>query len=184
MDAKILTRAYDLYVYAVIVLAAVLILAIVVPNSRPLWGHFMWEMYQTPSVSAVLAFLLLYQPTFMDILPQYIVYLVVSPLLLRWVARGYWREVLGGSILLWLAVQLGWHLPGLRIIEETVREVAPGFTLRSHFNPLAWPVGVRRRPAAGRRRDARAAGLERLVFTRPHIPAQGFDRDRGGVHVL
>ena len=140
MDAKILKRAYDLYVYAVIVLAVVLILAIVVPNSRPLWGHFMWEMYQTPSVSAVSSFLLLYQPTFMDILPQYIVYLVVSPLLLRWVARGYWREVLSGSVFLWLAVQLGWHLPGLRIFEEAVREVAPGFTLRSHFNPLAWQL--------------------------------------------
>lgn len=140
MDAKILRRAYDLYFYAVMVLAAVLILAMVVPNSRPLWGQFMWEMYQTPSVTAVSAFLLLYQPIFMDILPQYIVYLLASPLLLRWVARGYWREVLGGSILMWLGVQLGWHMPALRIFEQTVAEIVPGFVVQSHFNPLAWQV--------------------------------------------
>ena len=140
MDAKILRRAYDLYVYAVMVLAVILVLAMVVPNSRPLWGQFMWEMYQTPSVTAVSAFLLLYQPVFMDILPQYIVYLVASPLLLRWVARGYWREVLGGSILMWLGVQLGWHLPAVRIFEQSVAEIVPGFVLQSHFNPMAWQI--------------------------------------------
>ncbi|UEM02910.1 OpgC domain-containing protein [Skermanella rosea] len=140
MDAKILNRAYELYVYAVIVLAVVLFLAVLVPNSRPLWGHFMWEMYQTPTLTGVSAFLLLYQPTFMDILPQYIVYLVASPLLLRWVARGYWREVLGASVLLWLMVQLGLHLPAIRIVEETVGAYAPGFVLRGHFNPLGWQV--------------------------------------------
>ncbi|WP_158043611.1 OpgC domain-containing protein [Skermanella pratensis] len=125
MDAKILNRAYELYVYAVVVLAVILFLAVLVPNSRPLWGHFMWEMYQTPTLTGISAFLLLYQPTFMDILPQYIIYLVASPLLLRWIARGYWREVLGGSVLLWLMVQLGLHLPVIRIVEETVGTFAP-----------------------------------------------------------
>ncbi|WP_407697004.1 OpgC family protein [Skermanella mucosa] len=140
MDAKILNRAYELYVYAVVVLALVLFLAVLVPNSRPLWGHYMWEMYQTPTLTAVSAFLLLYQPTFMDILPQYIAYLVASPLLLRWVARGYWREVLGGSVLLWMMVQLGIHLPAIRIFQETVGAFAPGFVLRGHFNPLGWQI--------------------------------------------
>ncbi|EWY38422.1 hypothetical protein N825_13090 [Skermanella stibiiresistens SB22] len=140
MDMKLLKRAYQLYVYAVIVLAVILFLGVLMPNSRPLWGQFMWEMYQTPTVTAISSFLLLYQPTFMDILPQYIVYLLVSPLLLRWVARGYWREVLGGSAVLWLTVQLGWHLPGVRIVSDAIGGFAPGFTLRGYFNPLAWQI--------------------------------------------
>jgi hypothetical protein len=84
--------------------------------------------------------MLLYQPVFMDILPQYILYLLVSPWLIRLVVQGRAIEVAAVSVLLWLAVQLGAHLPAVATLEALLQSLDPSLTLRTGFNPFAWQI--------------------------------------------
>jgi len=51
--------------------------------------------------------LLLYRPPLLDIIPLYIVFCLLSPLVILLGARFSWRLVLGGSAVLWLAAQFG-----------------------------------------------------------------------------
>src|SRR3546814_9093659 len=69
----------------------------------------------------------------MDILPQYIVYLIVSPPLVWLCVKGRWPLVAAGCVIAWTAVQLGLHLPAAAAIDETL-------ALRAHFNVLTWQV--------------------------------------------
>ncbi len=52
-------------------------------------------------------FTFLFQPTFMDILPQYIVYMIFAPFLVKLCIDGKWAYVMAGSLLVWMAGQLG-----------------------------------------------------------------------------
>lgn len=140
MDAKLAARVRELYWYHAGLLLLILTMAVLLPRSPEIWGRFMHELFEQPAANAAASLMLLYQPAYMDILPQYMVYLLVAPLLLRLIAAGRGQEVLVGSALLWLAVQLGWHLPLTEGLEDLVRMVLPGFTLRGHFNPLAWQI--------------------------------------------
>ncbi|MBA3598307.1 MAG: OpgC domain-containing protein [Methylibium sp.] len=68
---------------------------------KGLMGFFLQE----PLTAFIGSLLLLYNPPLLDILPIYIVFMLVSPLLLaHGVSRG-WFAVLGGSLLLWLLAQ-------------------------------------------------------------------------------
>jgi len=51
--------------------------------------------------------LLLYKPPLLDILPMYVLFMLASPLLMRWGLRNGWGGVLGLSALLWLLAQFG-----------------------------------------------------------------------------
>ena len=51
--------------------------------------------------------LLLYKPPLLDILPMYVLFMLASPLLMRWGLRRGWAGVLGLSALLWLLAQFG-----------------------------------------------------------------------------
>src|SRR5690606_23905522 len=77
-----------LYVYTLAVLGAVFLAAWLVPNSRDYWVNYFGHLYESPQVTTLSAALLLYQPTFMDILPQSVLYLLATPLLTRWLLRG------------------------------------------------------------------------------------------------
>ncbi len=67
-----------------------------------------------------------FQPSFLDILPLYIVLMLIFPLIL-WLIRRHWLAALLPSAMLWLAVQIG-HVN------------LPGYPLGRvwYFNPLAW----------------------------------------------
>ncbi len=51
--------------------------------------------------------LLLYKPPLLDILPMYVLFMLVSPWLMSWGLRRGWSGVLGLSALLWLLAQFG-----------------------------------------------------------------------------
>ncbi|HYD97895.1 MAG TPA: OpgC domain-containing protein [Alphaproteobacteria bacterium] len=138
--AKIRRRAGELYRYAVAILVSILLIALLMPETRLYWGTRLGAFYDAPASTALSAMLLVFQPTFMDILPQYILYLLVSPLLIGLVVAGRWRTVAVGSVALWLAVQFGMHLPLLEALGHTVQTVSPDSPLRGHFNPLAWQI--------------------------------------------
>ncbi len=137
---KLLRRALELYVYAMGVILLVLVAYMSMDYSWEFWGPWLGQPQYDPEWYISAAGTLLYQPVFMDILPQYILYLLVSPWLIRLVVRGRSVEVATGSVLLWLAVQLGAHLPAIIALEGLLRSLNPSFTLRSGFNPLAWQL--------------------------------------------
>jgi hypothetical protein len=137
---KVLRRALELYAYAVGVILLVLVAYVVLDYSWEFWGPWLGQpQYESGWYFAALA-ALLYQPVFMDILPQYILYLLVSPWLIRLVVQGRAVEVATASILLWLAVQLGAHLPVVAAAEALLRSLDPSLTLGAGFNPLAWQI--------------------------------------------
>jgi hypothetical protein len=53
--------------------------------------------------------LLLYRPPLLDILPIYIIFLLIMPVVLILAGRLSWRYVLTGSFLLWLFAQFGFR---------------------------------------------------------------------------
>lgn len=137
---RILRRAVELYRYVLVILGAAVLLAVAMPELQDVWGDWLGGIYGDTLAHGASAALLLYQPTYMDILPQYIIYLLVSPLLIPLVLAGRWRVVAAGSAALWLAVQFGAHLPFTAGLEHALRAASPDLALRSHFNPLAWQV--------------------------------------------
>lgn len=60
-----------------------------------------------PLVAAIGSVLLLYCPPLLDILPMYIIFLFITPLLLSAAARVGWKKLIGASALIWLLAQFG-----------------------------------------------------------------------------
>lgn len=119
--------------------------------------NFLGPFFHSPLWASVSAPLLLYQPPLMDILPMYIVFLGLTPLLLQFAARRGWWPLLVASALMWIAAQLqiGRSLYGLL--------AAGGYPLPhdawSSFDWFAWQMvwigglwlgSARRSPAPAR----------------------------------
>ncbi|QHE86171.1 OpgC domain-containing protein [Hydrogenophaga sp. BPS33] len=62
---------------------------------------------ERPVVAALSAGLLLYSPALLDILPIYIVFMLLSPLVLLHGMEHGWRTVMALSLLLWVGAQFG-----------------------------------------------------------------------------
>lgn len=137
--ATIWRRARELYLYAMGVLAVILTLAALVPHAAEAWRDWLGPLgWSSPRLVAA-ALLLVFQPTYMDILPQYIVYMLAAPPLVWLCLRGRWQLVLIGSGLLWLAAQLGVHHL-LTDAPDAWMKAAAGTGIRAFFNLFAWQV--------------------------------------------
>lgn len=87
-----------------------------------------------PMKALGLGLFLLYQPAFLDILPMYCVFLLLTPKLIEWFIEGRVRQVFAVSGLLWLAAQFGL----LKLLSAGLVRVLPvdlGF-----FDILAWQL--------------------------------------------
>ncbi|MGE0667801.1 MAG: OpgC family protein [Sphingomonadales bacterium] len=133
-------RALELFVYAVACLAAALVLAKLIPHTHAAWKPWLGDLIGGGPAFKAAALALIYQPTYMDILPQYIVYLTVAPPLLWLCARGHWHWVAIGSALMWLAVQFGLHLPLAGAINGALDRLHDGLEMRATFNMMAWQL--------------------------------------------
>jgi hypothetical protein len=130
-------RARQLYVYVLAALAILLVAAAVLPDAAELWSPWMGDLSITDPIRVVSAMLMIYQPTYMDILPQYILYMLVAPFALWLCLHGRWGIVALTSLLLWLTVQLGLQTIVTTPIDRAL--VGDGqFGIRAHFNILAW----------------------------------------------
>ncbi|WP_413203803.1 OpgC domain-containing protein [Rhodospirillum sp. A1_3_36] len=140
-DGKLLGRAWLLYRYSLGLLALLFLLPLLFPPLQGGWERFYADFFRDPTTIGLTALTLLYQPTYMDILPQYMLYLVVSPLLLRLVLGGRTTWVVAGSVSIWLVTQLGAHVPVIAGLEDTGRHLlGPSFITRAGFNPLGWQL--------------------------------------------
>jgi hypothetical protein len=137
---QIWRRAVELYLWMIGLMLAVLVLRAALPGAAAIWDEWLGLLPSGTTPVRLTAAAMLYQPTFFDILPQYILYLAAAPLLLRLCMTGRPVAVLTGSVLLWLAVQLGIHLGLADGINSLLGRWQTGLTLRVAFNPLAWQV--------------------------------------------
>jgi hypothetical protein len=133
-------RAAELYAYAIGCMIAILVLQRLLPHAQQYW-----EMWLSRLGGGAVAFraagaVLLYQPIFLDILPQYVVYLIAAPPLIWLCVTGRWLAVAVGSVLMWLAVQLGVHLPLADAVNAGLSRLDPELVMRVPFNVLAWQL--------------------------------------------
>ncbi|SKA35626.1 hypothetical protein SAMN02745126_05696 [Enhydrobacter aerosaccus] len=126
-------RAAEIYAYALGCVLIILVLQTLLPGSWVYWHHWLGDLHFGRGRHVAASALLLYQPDYLDVLPQYVVYLLATPPLIWLCLQGRWAWVAGGSIVLWLAVQLGAHLA----LADAVARLLP---LRAYFNAFAWQL--------------------------------------------
>ncbi len=128
--AQVLRRAWQLYVahifLFVLFIAEVSYTATAFKN--PMYNEEMRvaDFLDEPHIAVIKALLLQFQPTFLDILPLYIVMLVIFPAILLGIQR-HWLAVLLPSAIVYLVVQL---------FDISVPAYPEGHVW--YFNPLAW----------------------------------------------
>ena len=103
----IYSRAFELYRYAMGIVICVLAAQMFLPGAYYVWYNWLgYTTFDDPLRLAAIA-TFVFQPTFMDILPQYIIYMLFAPMLVKLVIDGKWAHVMAGSLILWMAGQLG-----------------------------------------------------------------------------
>jgi len=132
-------RCAKLYGYhlGLLAVAFTVVAAIAVHTQKPALLGLLDFYLAHHAVAAASSLLLLYCPPLLDILPMYIVFLLLTPILLAAGQRWGWKFVLAPSGLLWLAAQFGLRawVHGL-----LVRHAAFPIPLQDlgAFNLLAW----------------------------------------------
>src|SRR5258708_6653570 len=129
--AHILRRAWQIYVAHVFLFAIYLAEISYVATSfeNPLYAEEMniLDFLKQPDMTIVQALLLKFKPANMDVLPLYIILLLLFPPVL-WLLQRWRTLALGASVALYvLALQLDWNLPAY-----------PDGTW--YFNPFAWQL--------------------------------------------
>jgi len=132
-------RAFELYRYAMGTVMAVLVVQMFLPDAYRLWYNWLGTTnFDEPLRLAAIA-TFLFQPTFMDILPQYIVYMIFAPPLVWLCLQGKWAHVLAGSLIAWMAAQLGLQRFATEPLNALVTG-ADGQGIRASFNMLGWQI--------------------------------------------
>ncbi|TMV76817.1 hypothetical protein FGG78_27895 [Thioclava sp. BHET1] len=139
MRASVHHRAWELYLYAMGVILLVFAARAVLPGAAYAFRNWVGFVDLSDPTRLAAIVTMVFQPTFMDILPQYILYLLVAPPLIRWVAEGRWPLVLTLSGLCWLSTQIGADNL-LAAPLHMAATAADGQGLRGAFEPLAWQL--------------------------------------------
>ena len=110
MRRKLLLRTLRLYGYHALLLAFAFLVAVPIAarGNRPQLYNLL-DFYFTagPRQAISEAFLLIYRPPLLDILPMYILFLLITPLLLTISRRVGWSSILAGSATMWFLAHLG-----------------------------------------------------------------------------
>lgn len=110
MRRKLLARTFRLYLYHALLLAFTFVVAVPIASRSNRPGlHNLLNFYFVagPRRAIVEAFLLVYRPPLLDILPMYIIFLLLTPIVLILARRFGWTPILSASLTLWLLAQLG-----------------------------------------------------------------------------
>lgn len=109
MNRKLLLRTLRLYAcHVLLILFAFAAARRFAAHSRPALHNMLDFLFAAGTGRALRdALLLVYRPPLLDIIPLYIIFCLLSPLVLMLGTRVSWKLVLGSSAALWLAAQLG-----------------------------------------------------------------------------
>ncbi|WP_051558989.1 OpgC family protein [Allorhizobium undicola] len=136
---RLFARAFELYRYAMGIILIVLAARLVLPGASNIWHDWLGTTSFTDPMRLASIATFLFQPTFMDILPQYIVYMLFAPMLIWLCLNGRWAPVAIGMLVVWMAGQLGLH----RLLTSPVDGWLAGHEtegLRTSFNLLGWQI--------------------------------------------
>ena len=102
-------RSLQIYMYHLLMLTFLFTVAaaFAVHTHKAALNHLLNFYLAHPVVAVVGSMLLLYCPPLLDILPMYVTFIFLSPLLLAAAARYGWRKILVASALIWLLAQFG-----------------------------------------------------------------------------
>jgi len=137
---KVRKRALEIYRYAAGCIFAVVILGLILSKSSTYWEPWLWKLASHDPIYAIASLLLLYQPTYMDILPQYIIYMLVSPPLIWLCVTGRWGWVAATTVIVWVAAQLGLYIPLGAGMHHAMEWIYQGELFRSAFNVFGWQI--------------------------------------------
>jgi hypothetical protein len=107
---KLFLRALRLYRYHVLLLfAAFMVVArfAISGHNQNLYNLLDFYFAAGPARAIVAALLLVYRPPLLDIIPLYLIFLLLSPLILIIAVKVRWRFILGGSFAIWVLAQFG-----------------------------------------------------------------------------
>ena len=110
MRRKLWTRSLRLYMYHALLLALAFLVAVPLATHGNRPGlHNLLNFYFTAGAHRAIAdaALLVYRPPLLDILPMYIIFLLMTPVALTLTRRISWKYVISGGLLLWLLAQFG-----------------------------------------------------------------------------
>jgi len=110
MTSKLFLRTLKLYRYHVVLLLAAFVVAARIAisgHNQNLYNLLDFYFAAGPARAISDALLLVYRPPLLDIIPLYLIFLLLSPLMLIAAAKIGWRWILGGSFALWVAAQFG-----------------------------------------------------------------------------
>lgn len=136
-------RLGELYRVILALLAILLAAAVVLPDAGSFWKDYLGGIVTAPKAYLSGAVMLVYQPSFVDILPQYMIYLLLAPWLVQRVQRGQGLWVVLASVAVWGASQFELHSWLGSALGYFATNLIPPFgegEARSYFNPLAWQM--------------------------------------------
>src|ERR1700737_4970592 len=112
MRQRLLLRTLRLYGYHAFLLAFSFPVPVPIAahGNRPnLYNLLDFFFAAGPKQAVSEAFLLIYRPPLLDILPMYIIFLLITPAALKFSRRVGWTPILAGSVTLWFLAHLGFR---------------------------------------------------------------------------
>ena len=112
MRHKLFLRTLRLYGYHALLLVFAFVVAVPIAASgtRPQLHNLLDFYFMVgPKQAIIEAFLLIYRPPLLDILPMYIIFLLITPAALTLARRIGWATILSGSATLWFLAHLGFR---------------------------------------------------------------------------
>lgn len=140
MSSKLLLRTLRLYRYHVLLLFAAFVVAahFAVTGNHPNLYYLLDFYFSAGPARAIRdALLLVYRPPLLDIIPLYLIFLLLSPLALIVADKIGWRLILGTSFTIWLLAQFGLRQGLYGFATHHLRLSIP-LSEMGAFNPWAW----------------------------------------------
>jgi hypothetical protein len=135
-------RTLRLYLYHAVLLSLVFLMAVPITASGKHPGlHNLLDFFFSagPVRAAMDAALLVYRPPLLDILPMYIIFLVLTPLALRMGQKLGWTVTLSSGFAIWLMAQLGLRQTAWGLLNRHFGLRIPLNEMGS-FDPWAWQL--------------------------------------------
>jgi hypothetical protein len=133
-------RTLRVYVYHCILLAIAftLVAAVGVTFHRLALENLLSYYLQSPKQATLAAVLLQYCPSLLDILPMYVIFMALTPLVREIARRWSWKPVIAVSVAIWAAAQFGlrfWIHQHVHLFGIVVPETSTGA-----FNLYGWQL--------------------------------------------